>query len=387
MQALRLSNQFIASDLMWSTDLNKRIRALEAKQRELEGLLEKVLPSPRQNEIAGDLDRGLRGLAQRVVGDHPQMSYFNERLRTYEFAILNIKQLGFELGRMLADTNLQREVKSPPSTVLKSSLCVQSDIESDWFAFWCREMKVAPIYHRKLWELCYICQAIWTAGKFAPGLTGLGFGCGNEPLPSVFAKYGAYPLATDLDPSRPEAKDWRETSQHGDSVEGFRNRDICADEQLLRNITYRPVDMNDIPYDLDGRFDFCWSSCALEHLGSIEKGLAFMENSLRTLKPGGVAVHTTEFNLEDGDTIDNWGTVLFQKRHFVEFGGRLRSRGFQVAPLEFNPGDQILDGFVDIPPWGHDAVRLSSPAAHLKLCVDGFPCTSIGLIIQAPQAD
>jgi hypothetical protein len=43
-----------------------------------------------------------------------------------------------------------------------------------------------------------------------------------------------------------------------------------------------------------------------------------------------------------------------------------------------------LDGFVDIPPWSNEAVRSLDPGAHLKLCVDGFPCTSVGMIIRVP---
>lgn len=368
---------------MWNGKLRRRILELESRQRELEELVKKAV-QPTKEQMAEQVDQSLRDLARRVVGEQPQMSYFNERLRAYEFGLLNIKQMGYELGRQLGKANLHREVKSPSKDVLKSSLCTQADVESDWFAFWCGEIKSAPLYHRKLWELCYISHALWIRGKLGSGSRGLGFGCGEEPLPSVFAKYGVHVLATDLDQSRPEAKGWRETGQHSDSAESLRNRGICPDEKLLANIAFQPADMNDIPRELDGQFDFCWSSCALEHVGSIEKGLKFIENSLRTLKPGGVAVHTTEFNLADGETIDNWGTVLFQKKHIIDFVAQLESRGFNVAPLDFSPGNKILDGFVDIPPWGHDAVRLSDPSAHLKLSVDGFPCTSIGLIVQVP---
>jgi SAM-dependent methyltransferase len=139
--------------------------------------------------------------------------------------------------------------------------------------------------------------------------------------------------------------------------------------------------MNDIPRDMDGKYDFCWSVCSLEHVGSIAKGLAFIVNSLRTLKPGGVAVHTTEFNLENGPTVDNWGTVLFQRGHIEELVRYLTSQGHRVAPLDLSTGDGILDGFVDVPPWPWDNTAIRA-RAHLKLCLDGFPCTSIGIIIR-----
>ncbi len=72
--------------------------------------------------------------------------------------------------------------------------------------------------------------------------------------------------------------------------------------------------MNDIPGDLEG-FDFNWSSCSFEHLGSIEKGINFLMNQLKTLKPGGWAVHTTEFNVSSDDkTIESGDTVVYRKK-------------------------------------------------------------------------
>lgn len=369
--------------MMWSGRAQKRIKALEERQQVLEAQLRRLLPGETQ-DMAGAVDQALRELARKVIEDRPQFSYFNERMRAYELALFNVKQLGYEFARRIAQERLDKVVESPPEVQLKSSLCRQADIESDWFAYWCGEMQVRPCYHRKLWELAYICQALWQSGKLVPGSSGIGFGCGGEPLPSVFAKHGARVLATDLDPSRPEAQEWRSTNQYLGSAAPFRQHAICPDERRLADIDFRPVDMNEIPDDLDGQYDFCWSSCALEHLGSIEHGLRFIERSLGVLRPGGIAVHTTEFNLSEGETIDHWITVLYQKRHLQELAERLEQRGFRVAPLDFDPGSAVLDGFVDIPPWSHEALQLADSPAHLKLCVDGFPCTSMGVIVQVP---
>ena len=72
--------------------------------------------------------------------------------------------------------------------------------------------------------------------------------------------------------------------------------------------------MNDISSDLSN-FDFCWSCCALEHLGSLSAGMRFIERSLDTLRPGGWAVHTTEFNIfSDVATIERGATVLYRQR-------------------------------------------------------------------------
>jgi hypothetical protein len=158
-------------------------------------------------------------------------------------------------------------------------------------------------------------------------------------------------------------------------------------DTFAARVTHAFVDMNAIPSTLRD-YDFCWSICSFEHLGSIARGLAFVENSLDTLRPGGVAVHTTEFNfLNDEETIDNWATVLFQRKHFESLAERLARRGHRVAALDFDVGNKPMDRFIDLPPYDHDLVGTARESwhghtKHLKLMLDGFPSTCFGLIIE-----
>jgi tetratricopeptide (TPR) repeat protein len=334
---------------------------------------------------AETLDEGLRSLSARTKGATPNLTHFGRRFADYEIAMLNIKNIGYALARALGDNLRARTVSAPPPDRLASKLCTQSDIESDWVAYWAPVLKSPVRYHRKLWEFCYLAQALWQAGKLKPGMSGLGFGCGDEPLVGVFAKHGARVLATDKPVNAGETQRWPVA---GGDLGAYRAHyaELCPQPELRQNIEFRWVDMREIPADLNGKFDFCWSACALEHLGTIEHGLKFIEASLKTLKPGGMAVHTTEFNLDDGETVDNWGTVLFQRRHMLELAERLNRQGYRVAELDFSPGDGFLDGFVDLPPWPHteQGVRVPDPDAHLKLALDGFICTSFGLSITVP---
>ena len=116
--------------------------------------------------------------------------------------------------------------------------------------------------------------------------------------------------------------------------------------------------------------------------------MSFIENAMRTVRDGGIAVHTTEFNfLNDDETIDNWPTVLFQRKHFLEMERQLRTLGYDVAPLDFNVGSKPLDRFIDTPPWlsdQNDYVRSQwgTDSMHIKLSIDGFVCTCFGLIIR-----
>ena len=255
-----------------------------------------------------------------------------------------------------------------------SQACTQAQMDEPAYAYWCAAIGEVPRYHRKQWEFCYILQALARSGKLAPDMRGLGFGVGEEPLAALMAQRGVEVLATDLDQSSAAVLGWVETDQHAAGKAALNTRALCHPESFERLVDYRVVDMNDVPRELDGQFDFCWSACALEHLGSIAQGLAFIERSIACLVPGGVAVHTTEFNCSsDNDTLDHASTVLFRQRDFLDLANRLRARGHRID-LTFDLGDQPLDQHVDIAPYSADR--------HLKLRIEKWVTTSFGLIVQ-----
>jgi SAM-dependent methyltransferase len=199
--------------------------------------------------------------------------------------------------------------------------------------------------------------------------------CGNFAI--FFKSYDIEITATDLNPQESAAKGWLDTNQNASSIEKIWNPELCVRELFEKNVSLRYVDMNHIPTDLENSYDFCWSACALEHLGSIDNGLRFIEESIRTLVPGGICIHTTEFNyLQAEKTVDNCGTVLFRKKDFIKVVQSLTSQGHQVVPLNFEIGSGFLDQFIDIPPYQENQ------DAHLKLLVENFATTSFGIIVK-----
>jgi 2-polyprenyl-3-methyl-5-hydroxy-6-metoxy-1,4-benzoquinol methylase len=264
-----------------------------------------------------------------------------------------------------------------PEPVLRDPLsqaCTQAQMEEPAYAYWCRAIGEAPRHHRKQWEFCYILQALAREGMIAPDMRGLGFGVGEEPLAALLAQRGVRILATDLDHGEAQALGWVDTDQHAASKAALNGRSLCEPAAFDDRVDFRVVDMNAIPSDLSGRFDFCWSACALEHLGSIAKGLTFIERSVNCLVPGGVAVHTTEFNCNsNSDTLDNAGTVLFRRRDFLQLADRLEAQGHSIE-LTFHLGDMPLDQHVDVAPYSADR--------HLKLQIEKWVTTSFGLIIR-----
>ena len=206
------------------------------------------------------------------------------------------------------------------------------------------------------------------------GKSGLGFAVGREPLVAYFASLGAKIMASDLDVDRAATAGWVGSNEHAASLEMLNERNICPPDVFAQNVRFQEVDMNNFSKDQLGEFDFVWSSCAFEHLGSLENGLRYVENAMHCVKSGGLAVHTTEFNVGSNElTHEAGGTVIYRRRDIDELGLRVRNAGHQVK-VNYNFGDQPADYNVDVPPYTHDV--------HLKLHLMGHTTTSIGLVIR-----
>lgn len=254
-----------------------------------------------------------------------------------------------------------------------SQMCTYDQFEEADYARHCATFGSTPGTHRKQWEFCFILAAIERAGLLRPGVRALGFGTGREPLPSVFARHGMRVTATDAPIEVDRAQGWAEGNQHSSGLGDLHDPALVDRATFLAHATWRAVDMNAIPDDLRG-YDLCWSACALEHLGSIARGLDFIVNSVACLRPGGYAVHTTEFNLSsDTETLDVPGLCLFRRRDIEAVANRLARAGHEVWPLNFHPGDAEIDAIVDTPPYA---------LPHLKLEVADWVTTSFGLVVR-----
>lgn len=231
--------------------------------------------------------------------------------------------------------------------------------------------------HRKQWEFAYIAQALHERGLLRAGSRGLGFAVGREPLPSLFASHGCEIVASDWEEQAAGAAGWVETNQHASDKAMLNERGLCPPDDFQKLVQFRVVDMNRIPGDLKD-FDFVWSSCSLEHLGSLEHGEQFIYNAMKCLKPGGVAVHTTEFNVSSNQfTIHRGESVLFRRRDIERAAGTLLADGHHVE-VDFTDGDLPLDRVVDLPPYHEEP--------HLKLLISRYVSTSLGLIIEKSPA-
>ena len=233
----------------------------------------------------------------------------------------------------------------------------------------CRILKVPFQLHRKYWEWAFIYERLNKVGVLRPGKRGLGFGVGIEKLPSFFASLGAQIMATDA----PVGQNWNRTGDISDHKNRLFDPGLIDREAFDGRVSFEYCDMNDIPSWLTD-YDFCWSSCSFEHLGSLQHGIDFVVNSIeRNLKVGGIACHTTELNLTSNEeTLETGVSVIYRKKDLEQLCRSLEERGHLVEPLRIEPGTMPPDYFVDVPPYLEDP--------HLKLLVGSYVTTSVGLV-------
>ena len=265
--------------------------------------------------------------------------------------------------------------------MLRSQLCSAESLRSPALRAWSERLR--PMWaaadeqrevmlHRKMWEWLFIAEALEERGMLAVGRTGLGFGVGQEPLVALFADEGCDIVATDQPHESAVATGWTDSAvEWAGGLEDLNEFELCAPAEFAERVTYRPVDMTAIPADLRG-FDFAWSSCALEHLGTLGAGMDFVTASLACLRRGGVAVHTTEYLVSSNDaTVEAGGTVFYRRRDIEELVTRLRRAGHDVD-MDYTLGATPEDEHVDVAPYSD---------VHLRTELAGFVTTSLALIV------
>jgi hypothetical protein len=275
---------------------------------------------------------------------------------------------------------------------LSSMVCRRAHWECAWYTRWGPLFIGAqPVgggfvpahirYHRKHWEWAAIAQALDERGMLAPGRRGCGFAVGREPLACLFARHGADILVTDLAAADDNAGSWSATGQHAASLDALYWPDLVSRETFDARVRFAAQDMRALrPAEL-GTFDFLWSSCSFEHLGDLESGLQFVLRSADLLRPGGVAVHTTEFNLSSGDaTLATGDSVIYRQRDIASLARRLRLIGCAMERFDDFAGTEAEDIEYDTPPY------YENDRQHVKLLLGGFVSTSCLLIITKGRA-
>ncbi|MBW7852256.1 MAG: class I SAM-dependent methyltransferase [Rhodospirillales bacterium] len=249
-----------------------------------------------------------------------------------------------------------------------SQLPSAAQILSARFEQWRAAFRWAGGLNRKLWEYLYILNAIDCYVGMGEGVRALGFGTGKERIPALLAARGCTVLATDYQEPEGDGQGW-ETRSLADLF----HPELCHEKVFSERVSFRPVDMNAIPPDLT-EYDCLWSCGSLEHIGGLRNGMDFVLRAMDCLRPGGIAVHTTEFNLCSNDlTFESPELAFYRRRDIEELAATLIAQGHQIV-LNFTRGDSPADLHVDRAPFTYEL--------SITALVCGHVITSLGLIIQ-----
>lgn len=267
--------------------------------------------------------------------------------------------------------------------MLGTMVCRHEHLASGWHLRWAPTLAgfnpdvFNPLFsYRKSWEWAAIMEALRERDLLRAGRCGLGFAVGGEPLPSAIAARGADVLATDLHVERVQGG-WVASGEHASSLEALYRPDLLERNVFDRLVRFQPADMRTLEGLPGNTFDFLWSSCSLEHLGTLEAGIEFIMRSAKLLKSGGTAVHTTEFNCSSLDkTITEGPSVIYRRQDIELLDARLRKEGCGIARPDFYAGDHPADLNFDILPY------MTHGRMHLKLEIEGFVSTSMLIIVQ-----
>jgi len=234
-------------------------------------------------------------------------------------------------------------------------------------------------FHRKQWEFAMILLALRRRGALHPDAVGLSMGAGKERLLYAVAQHVRQVVATDLYDLQSE---W--DTAHTQDPDRYIKEDkpFPVDDAKLRGLR---MDMRSLDFP-DGTFDFCYSSCAIEHIGGREDFLKHLAETHRVLKDGGVYAFTTELHYGP-ETIEHPHNYYFSPAYlsalladcpFVaepEIDARIAHHRIN-HPRPQNLETLCFDGD------GSLVKRLLAEAPHVQLLIGRHPFTSVSVVLR-----
>lgn len=239
------------------------------------------------------------------------------------------------------------------------------------------ELQEVSRFHRKQWEFAMIYHVLERAGKLHDAAIGLSMGGGRELVAYALARHVRQLVITDLyDSTTPW--DCARTDDPDEFIR--RNKPFPVDDARLKALR---MDMRNLQFP-DATFDFCYSTCAVEHIGERSDFLKHFNEVARVLKDDGLYVFTTEVGFDDTTIPDEHNYVfslpylyeIFAESHLepaTPFDGR-------IAPHRINyPVPSTLQQFASFLP-NNLAQHILREAPHIQLLRGRYPFTC-GLFI------
>lgn len=165
------------------------------------------------------------------------------------------------------------------------------------------ELREPSRFHRKQWEFAMIFLALQKLHLLNDSATGLSLGGGNERVLYSIANHIKKLFVTDLYDDK-TIWDCARTNNPDDFISKSKPFDVNSSKiKALR------MDMRNLDFE-ENTFDFCYSSCAIEHIGSYQDFVQHFNEVYRCLKDGGYYIFTTEFHFGN-ETIETPNNYIF----------------------------------------------------------------------------
>lgn len=221
---------------------------------------------------------------------------------------------------------------------------------------------------RKDWEFAQAVYGLRRLGCLAPEAEALGIGSGHEPILFFLARRLARVVATDI-----YAGDF---GAHEADARMLTQPDLFAPHAYpAERLEVRRMDARSIDYASES-FDVVFSFSSIEHFGSRPAQRRCLAEIGRVLRPGGIAIVTTEIIL------NRWGWHGEYFRPATLLGRLLPESGLHLAGggFDFSTGEETLAAVVRIP---EERERLP----HLVLKRWNTLFTSCALFLEKPVTD
>jgi SAM-dependent methyltransferase len=246
------------------------------------------------------------------------------------------------------------------------------------------ELRESPRFHRKQWEFAMIFLALQKSGFLKPDKFGLCLGGGKERVLYAIARHIRQLVVTDL-----YERETTWDSARTDNPDHFIKTDkpFEVDDAKLKA---QRMDMRNLDF-ADNTFDFCYSSCAIEHIGVYADFLQHLNEVHRVLKEGGVYVFTTEFHFGN-ETIEDANNFIFSADYLNKLISECKlslAEQPDVAITHHNanlPRPSLVKD-LNYVKARHLSEHLLGEVPHLQLLKGKYPFTSILFILKKESRD
>ena len=272
-------------------------------------------------------------------------------------------------------------ITNPNDQSKLNRLCYVEDWENSEIKEALSELqKLSPegFIHRKDWEWALGIIAMRRFGKLNEKSTAIGVGSGREAILYYLANKVKHVYATDLY----KVRNWMEAAPSDFPENPKKYAPFPYKEDAL---TVLRMDGTKLEFPSES-FDIAFSFSSIEHFGGGEKNnhsgaLRSLKEMERVLKPGGLAVITTEYIINDKEHPE-----FFNKRTIYSDLIDKLERLKLVEPLDLRITTKTLDTVMDYYPvginWGNldNEFRKSHP--HMLLRIKNILWTSVMLVFK-----